>query len=329
MSLPPRRLLRQARPIPQASSGTAVNPALQQESEDLYAIGDIQGCLPSLLELLKKIPADAQLLFLGDLVNRGPQSLETLRFVKSLGDRALVILGNHDMHLLAVAAEAGEAHRKDTIQDVLAAPDRKELISWLRQQPLLIERAGVLFAHAGIHPLWDLETARMLAGEAHEALAGKHWKKWLQGMYGNTQWSPDLTGEKRMRAILNGFTRLRFVNAETGELDFDIKEGAGAAPQGWIPWFDYARRPLADHTICFGHWSMLGLVNRPNLVAIDTGCLWGGELTAAHFPERTFTQIKCPLWADPLAYSKKASRQEKNAEAEKHEKHEKDKKRKS
>ena len=249
-------------------------------SGTLFAIGDLQGCLESLEELLTQLPQDAELLFVGDLVNRGPQSLQTLRFVKNLGSRARSILGNHDLHLLAVAAGAGEMHKKDTIADILSAPDRDELINWLRNQPLLIEQGDVLFAHAGIHPLWDLPTAQKLAQEAHEALAGPQWQRWLQGMYGNTQWSPDLTGEKRMRAILNGFTRMRFVNALTGELDFDLKEGAGTAPKGWVPWFEYKHRLLCDHTICFGHWSMLGLINRPNLVAIDTGCLWGGELTA-------------------------------------------------
>lgn len=192
-------------------------------SGTLFAIGDLQGCLESLEELLAQLPQDAELLFVGDLVNRGPQSLQTLRFVKNLGSRARSILGNHDLHLLAVAAGAGEMHKKDTIADILSAPDRDELINWLRNQPLLIEQGGVLFAHAGIHPLWDLPTAQKLAQEAHEALAGPQWQRWLQGMYGNTQWSPDLTGEKRMRAILNGFTRMRFVNALTGELDFRLK----------------------------------------------------------------------------------------------------------
>ena len=274
-------------------------------SGTLFAIGDLQGCLESLEELLTQLPQDAELLFVGDLVNRGPQSLQTLRFVKNLGSRARSILGNHDLHLLAVAAGAGEMHKKDTIADILSAPDRDELFNWLRNQPLLIEQGDVLFAHAGIHPLWDLPTAQKLAQEAHEALAGPQWQRWLQGMYGNTQWSPDLTGEKRMRAILNGFTRMRFVNALTGELDFDLKEGAGTAPKGWVPWFEYKHRLLCDHTICFGHWSMLGLINRPNLVAIDTGCLWGGELTAVRFPDRRIFQEKCPCWANPLAFSKK------------------------
>lgn len=273
--------------------------------QDFYAVGDVHGCLESLKALLDRIPEDAPLVFLGDLINRGPQSLETLRFVRALGDRAEVTLGNHDLHLLAIAAGAGEIHRKDTIAEVFEAPDFDELVDWLRRRPLLVERGGFLLAHAGIHPLWDLETARSLAAEAHAELSGPNWKAWLQDMYGNTQWSPELTGAERMRATLNGFTRMRFVNAETGELDFSIKEGLDAAPAGWIPWYEFERRPLADRTICFGHWSMLGLVNRPEMIALDTGCLWGGALTAVRLPEREFVQEKCPQWADPLAYASK------------------------
>lgn len=271
----------------------------------VYAVGDLQGCFESLEGLLEQLPEDCRLVFVGDIVNRGPQSLKTLRFVKSLGARARMTLGNHDLHLLAVAAGAGEAHRKDTIQEVLEAPDAAELIDWLRAQPLLVEDAGVVFVHAGIHPLWTLDLARALAAEAHKALAGPDWKVWLQGMYGNTQWSPDLAGPERMRAILNGFTRMRFVHAEDGSLDFEQKEGIRSAPPGLVPWFDYKARAAAGAVICFGHWSMLGLVNRPNIVAIDTGCLWGGELTAVRFPDRRFFREPCPCWADPLAYSSK------------------------
>ncbi len=274
-------------------------------ANDVYAIGDIQGCLKSLEGLLEQIPDDARIVFVGDLVNRGPDSLETLRFVKSLGDRARTTLGNHDLHLLAVAAGAGKAHKKDTIQPILTAPDCCELIDWLRAQPLLIEDAGTVFVHAGIHPAWTLEQARTLAQEAHEALAGPNWRLWLAGMYGNTQWSDELTGASRMRAILNSFTRMRFVNATTGNLDFDLKEGAQSAPPDFIPWFDYPERKAADAVICFGHWSMLGLVNRPNIIAIDTGCLWGGRLTAVRFPNRRFYEEPCPCWADPLAFSDK------------------------
>ncbi len=267
--------------------------------EHLYAIGDIQGCLESLQNLLEQLPQNARIVFTGDLVNRGPQSLATLRFVKSLGDRARTTLGNHDLHLLAVAAGAGRVHRRDTIQEVLDAPDSKELIDWLRRQPLMIEDMGVTFVHAGINPKWTLSEARDLAAEAHEALSGKHWKKWLEGMYGNTRWEKNLKGASRMRAILNAFTRMRFVDRETGELDFEQKEGVGSAPENLIPWFEFEGRTARDALICFGHWSMLGLVNRPNLVAIDTGCLWGGRLTAVRFPDRRFFEEVCPCWANP------------------------------
>ncbi len=277
-------------------------------SSSVYAIGDLQGCKESLLGLLEQLPSDAEFIFVGDLVNRGPQSLETLRFVKSLGGRAQATLGNHDLHLLAVAAGAGQAHRKDTIQEILAAPDCGELVDWLRKQPLLIERCGVVFTHSGIHPLWTLEKARELAAEAGSALAGPHWREWLQGMYGNDEWRDSLEGAPRMRAILNAFTRMRFVHEADGTLDFKQKESLASAPEGLIPWFEYKNRPAAGHTLCFGHWSMLGLMNRPNLVAIDTGCLWGGRLTAVRFPDRRFFEEQCPCWADPLAYSSKAKK---------------------
>lgn len=276
----------------------------------VYAVGDLQGCLESLQNLLEQLPEDAPLIFVGDLVNRGPQSLETLRFVKSLGSRARVTLGNHDLHLLAAAAGTGSVHKRDTIGPILEAPDCDELIDWLRSQPLLVEDAGAVFVHAGIHPAWTIETARRLAQEAHEALSGPHWKTWLAGMYGNSQWSPELTGAARMRAILNGFTRMRFVNRETGELDFEQNEGVNSAPPNLVPWFEFAHRAAADATICFGHWSMLGLINRPKLIAIDTGCLWGGRLTAVSFPARRVYEEQCPCWADPLAYSKKHRRRE-------------------
>ena len=272
---------------------------------ECFAIGDLQGCLESLEGLLEQLPADAELLFLGDLVNRGPQSLATLRFVRRLGNRAQALLGNHDLHLLAVAAGAGEVHRKDTIGEILAAPDCDELIDWLRRRPLMLERNGFVFAHAGIHPLWDLDTARGLARETEVALSGPDWKQALAHMYGNTQWHPKLTGEDRLRATLNVFTRMRFVDRITGELDFDQKEGVGTAPEHLIPWFRYPGRVLAGTPICFGHWSMLGLINQPDLVAIDTGCLWGGELTAMRLSDRRFFTEKCPCWANPLEYAKK------------------------
>ncbi len=272
-------------------------------AEPVYAVGDIQGCLESLTALLEQLPPQAPLIFLGDIVNRGPDSLGALRFVRALGSRARVVLGNHDMHLLAVAAGAGKLHRKDTIGPILEAEDRDELIDWLRAQPLMIEAAGVVFAHAGIPPMWDLPLARRLAREAETALSGPDWTSWLQGMYGATQWSSGLEGAPRMRAILNGFTRMRYVDARTGALDFDEKGGPTAAPTGLIPWFKDPRRKTKGTVVCFGHWSTLGLVNLADAVAIDTGCLWGGKLTAVRFPDRRFFEEPCPCWADPLAYA--------------------------
>ncbi len=264
----------------------------------LYAVGDLQGCLESLENLLEIVPSDADLLFVGDLVNRGPQSLATLRFVKRLGDagRARTLLGNHDLHLLAVAAGAGSVHRKDTIGEILTAPDGAELIDWLRCQPLLIDTPDVVFVHAGIPPHWTLEKAKTLALEAETHLKSDHWKDYLQNMYGSTVFQDDLTGSDRMRGILNGLTRMRFIGPD-GEPEFTLKEGADKAPAGFKPWFECRRR--VTKTICFGHWSTLGLIVRPDLVAIDTGCLWGGKLTAVRFPDRRLFQETCPQWAVP------------------------------
>lgn len=266
---------------------------------DLYAIGDIQGCLESLEGLLEQIPADARIIFAGDIVNRGPQSLETLRFVRDLclSGRALgTVLGNHDLHLLAVAAGSGRIHRKDTIREIFEASDCDELLDWLRRQPLLIETEATIFTHAGIPPQWTLQEARSYAQEAHEELSGKNWKKYLQDMYGNEDKVAAGKSAARMRGILNGFTRMRFVDAQ-GRLDFDPKTNPADAPQGCIPWFDYPRK--IHKRICFGHWSTLGLLVRPDVIAIDTGCLWGGALTAIRLRDgRIFTE-QCPQWAPP------------------------------
>lgn len=273
----------------------------------VYAVGDLQGCYESLLAILDKIPETATVYFLGDLVNRGPESLKTLRAVIAMGDRARCVLGNHDLHLLAVAANVTKAHRKDTIQEILRAPDAPALIDWLRKQPLMHEFGDTIFVHAGIHPQWTLDQARELARQAHETLSGDDWKAQLSQMYGALDWDENLTGPLRIQAILNGFTRMRFVNKTTGALDFTLKEGLDSAPDTMVPWFDYPHRRLEKNkTVCIGHWSMLGLINRPDLIAIDTGCLWGGELTAVKLPERRFIRVSCPCWADPLAFKKKA-----------------------
>lgn len=273
-----------------------------------YVIGDIQGCKASLDQLLERLPDDAEIIFAGDLVNRGPDSLGSLKTVMALGDRATSVLGNHDLHLLAVAAGVGKAHKKDTISDILEAPDADVMIDWLRNRPLMIERGGIVITHAGIHPKWTLEEARQHAHEAETLLRGKKWKKKLAKMYGGLDWDERLEGEERVQAILNCFTRMRFVHERTGELNFDFKEGLDSVPPEWIPWFKFSPRPMSQTPICFGHWSMLGLINTENLIATDTGCLWGGSLTAVRFPDRDVISVGCPCWADPMAFKKKTSR---------------------
>lgn len=266
---------------------------------DLYAVGDLQGCLASLQELMEQLPCDAKLVFVGDLVNRGPQSLDTLRFVKMLSEegRAQTVLGNHDLHLLAVCAGAGNVHRRDTIGEILAAPDRDALIDWLRTQPLLIEQDETIFVHAGIPPQWTIENARALAREAQESLSGNNWKEYLAGMYGEyDDRVKDPSAADRMRMILDGFTRMRFIKPD-GALDFSVKTGIESAPSGYRPWFELPR--LVQKPICFGHWSMAGLIVRDNLLGIDSGCLWGKTLTAVRIADRRFYSVQCPEWSAP------------------------------
>lgn len=266
-------------------------------SEPIYAVGDLQGCLESFDELLDTLDGVASFVFIGDIVNRGPSSLETLRRVKALDEAGrckAVLLGNHDLHLLAVAAGAGKLHSSDTIGPILKAPDCKELLRWLRQRPLMYETNDTVFVHAGISPAWALEEARAYAAEVSDALRSKHWKSYLQGMYGDDT-STAGKGPARMRAILNAFTRMRYVHRD-GSLEFKSKMDPCSTPD-LIPWFDYPRR--FSKTVCFGHWSTLGLVMRNDTIAIDTGCLWGGRLTCVRLPDRRLWQIDCPQWAAP------------------------------
>lgn len=266
-------------------------------SESIYAVGDLQGCLESFDELFDMLGEDARFVFVGDIVNRGPRSLETLRRVRDLdlaGRCRAVLLGNHDLHLLAVAAGAGKLHRTDTIGEILTAPDCDELLDWLRHRPLMFETDETVFVHAGISSAWTLEDARLYAAEVEEALRGKHWKKALKGMYGDDT-DTKSKGPARLRAILNAFTRMRYVH-EDGTLEFKAKMSPKETPD-LTAWFDYPRQ--FSKTVCFGHWSTLGLVMRPDTVAIDTGCLWGGALTCVRFPDRRLWQVRCPQWAAP------------------------------
>jgi bis(5'-nucleosyl)-tetraphosphatase (symmetrical) len=269
----------------------------------LYAIGDSQGCYAPVLSLLQRIRsdcADARLIFVGDLVNRGPQSLATLRQIRALGDAAQVVLGNHDLHLLAVANGIRGAHRSDTLNDILNAPDRNELLDWLRQQPLALLEDGHLLVHAGVLPQWSAQQTLDLAQEVADVLRGPDWIEFLREMYGNTpaKWDDMLTGVDRLRCIVNGLTRIRFCSPD-GSMDFSSVEAAGAAPDGYLPWFDVPGRKTGDVTVVFGHWSTQGLIMRPNLLGLDTGCVWGGKLTAVRLDNRTILQVDCPQYQRP------------------------------
>ncbi|MDX1804965.1 MAG: symmetrical bis(5'-nucleosyl)-tetraphosphatase [Alcanivorax sp.] len=265
-----------------------------------YAIGDIQGCLDSFNALLGQIGfnADRDRLFLaGDLVNRGPDSLGTLRRVYQLRDNVHTVLGNHDLHLLAVAHRATGSKRKDTLADILAAPDRDILLAWLQQQPLLVEipEHRAVLTHAGIPPLWSLPQARERAAEVQAVLADPHARDFFSHMYGNQPagWDNRLSGPDRWRVITNYFTRMRFVN-EAGELDLTSKGEAGAPPVGYMPWFEHPRRQVTAERLLFGHWAALeGHTGVKGIDALDTGCVWGGSLTALRLDTGERTACQC------------------------------------
>ena len=256
-----------------------------------YLVGDIQGCAPALDRLLDQIafsPSRDRLYVLGDLVNRGPGSLATLRRLRDLGAAATCVLGNHDWHLLAVAAGVRPRHRSDTLDDILDAPDREAWLEWVRQRRMAVFEQGWLMLHAGVVPQWDLATTLALAGALEKNLRERAPRELLGAMFGNepARWSDALGGDARLRFTLNTLTRTRFVAAD-GTLEFATKDGADAAPPGYFPWFDAPGRRTAGVPIAFGHWSSLGLVDRPDLLGIDTGCVWGGRLTAVRIDGNT------------------------------------------
>jgi bis(5'-nucleosyl)-tetraphosphatase (symmetrical) len=266
---------------------------------NIYAIGDVQGCRSQLEQLIKKLPKDGKIICVGDLVNRGPDSLGTLRLLKGLQEagRAECILGNHDLHLLARDAGIRGPKSLDTLEPILKAPDRKELIHWLRHRPMALysghDYFNTLFVHAGVLPQWDIAQTLELAHELEKVLRHKNYAQSLIEMYGNTPtaWSNQLKGAERLRVIINAFTRLRFCNAK-GVMEFESKEGAGDAPKGYMPWFEVPNRKTQDVKIVFGHWSTLGLLKKTNVTGLDTGCVWGGKLTGMSLGNRPkFIQV--------------------------------------
>jgi bis(5'-nucleosyl)-tetraphosphatase (symmetrical) len=271
-----------------------------------YAIGDIQGCYESLQRLLDACrfdPGSDRLWLVGDLVNRGPKSLETLRLIKSLGDSALTVLGNHDLYLLMVAEGGAKFRGKDdTLEAVLNAPDREDLLDWLRHQPLCHVEGDYCLVHAGLLPQWTIKRARELAREVETRLQGKDYPEFVCNLWGSEPdaWSDDLRGWARLRVIVNAMTRMRFCTKK-GIMDFKVKGKLSNAPVGYVPWFDIPGRKSADSTLITGHWSALGLRITQNLLTIDSGCLWGGHLTAIRLEDRRIFQVDCsPSEALPL-----------------------------
>jgi bis(5'-nucleosyl)-tetraphosphatase (symmetrical) len=268
----------------------------------LYCIGDVQGCNAALGRLLDEVgfsPSRDTIYLLGDLVNRGPDSAGVLRRLMGFGDAARCLLGNHDLHLLAVAAGARRPHRHDTVNDILGATDRTALLHWLRQQRMAVLEHGVLMVHAGVLPSWSAAQTVALAQEVAGVLRSPDLGDFLHQMYGNepTGWHDGLQGMARLRVIVNALTRLRFCTAG-GEMEFATKEGADGAPAGYLPWFEVPGRRTADVTVAFGHWSTLGWLKRPDVISLDTGCVWGGCLTALRLDampaQRERIQVRCP-----------------------------------
>lgn len=271
-----------------------------------YAVGDVQGCLEPLKCLLDRVnfdPSQDKLWLVGDLVNRGPQSLETLRFLYAMHDSVITVLGNHDLHLLAIANHAARIKKKDTLREILNAPDCADLLFWLRQQPLMHHDAqrNISMVHAGIPPQWSIQEALSHAAEMQPVLRDDRlFVEYLDGMYGDFPkvWSAELQGVERLRVITNYFTRMRFCTAD-GMLDLNHKEGINTAPLGFAPWFSHPQRRTKNDTILFGHWAALeGRCPAPNTIALDTGCVWGGQMTLYNIDTQHFERCSCASGAE-------------------------------
>lgn len=260
-----------------------------------YAIGDIQGCYHAFQALLERISFNQKtdrLWLVGDLINRGSGSLEVLRWCYAHQDKLTVVLGNHDLHALVVAEGIVAAHRGDTLDALLAAHDSDVLLNWLRHQRLIYQEGNHLMVHAGLLPQWTAEQALSYAAEVESVLHGENYLDFLKHMYGNLpdHWRDDLAGFDRLRVITNAATRLRICSA-AGQMEFKFKGELEDIPAGYMPWFDVPKRATQDTQVIFGHWSALGLQQRENIYALDTGCLWGGKLTAMNIETKAVVQV--------------------------------------
>lgn len=260
-----------------------------------YVIGDVQGCFDELQILIQKIgfdPGQDRLWVAGDLINRGPGNLAVLRYLKSLGERVVCVLGNHDIFFLAVVSGAVSQTPEDTLQDLLEAPDRDELVDWLRRRPLFHVEDGYAMVHAGLLPQWSVAQAEDLAAEVECELGGEHWQEFLRGLWGGKPcaWRDDLTGPDRLRLIVNAMSRLRFLRSDAS---IDLKpKGCPEDQPGLIPWYAYPDARWQTHTILHGHWSALGYRNTGGVVSLDTGCVWGGRLSALRLKDRHLFQVE-------------------------------------
>jgi bis(5'-nucleosyl)-tetraphosphatase (symmetrical) len=271
-----------------------------------YVIGDVQGCFEAFQELLVAIafnPARDKLWLAGDLVNRGENSIGMLRWCMAHDDQVVAILGNHDLHLLAVAEGFVPPNRNDTLSEILDAPDRAEVLDWLRRRPMLHREGKWLMVHAGLLPGWTPELAESLAGELEAALRGPDWRQFLKEMYGNEprRWDASVVGQDRLRLVANAMTRLRFLH-EDGSMEFQHKGTLVDAPPQLIPWFDFPDRRNLDVRIFFGHWSTLNLFLRTDVVGLDTGCLWGGQLSAFRLEDDRLIQVGCHARRQPKTH---------------------------
>jgi bis(5'-nucleosyl)-tetraphosphatase (symmetrical) len=265
----------------------------------LYLIGDVQGCDAALARLLEKIafsPSRDTLYLLGDLVNRGPDSAGVVRRLMAYGDAAQCLLGNHDLSLLAVAHGRRAPHRNDTMDQLLMASDRGEMLDWMRHRRMAIQAHGLLMVHGGVLPQWDTAQVLTLAAEVEETLRGAAMVDFLSEMFGNepAQWDDALRGAGRLRVIVNALTRLRFCTPG-GVMDLKASGGLADAPPGYLPWFDVPGRRTAQATVAFGHWSTLGFLQRPDIISLDTGCVWGGCLSALRLGTQghELIQVQC------------------------------------